>query len=61
MLREANVTVLLATRIDALRTRSAAAAAGSQAPAPRLATVSTPDGRVFESSVFVDATYVTAV
>ena len=49
MLREANVTVLLATRIDAVRT--------STGTSPRIETVSTPDGRVFAADVCLDGTY----
>jgi hypothetical protein len=49
MLREANVTVLLATRIDVVRT--------STGTLPRIETVSTPDGRVFAADICLDGTY----
>jgi N-acetyl-beta-hexosaminidase len=58
MLREANVTVRIATQIDAVRRLpTARAAAGGAAAPPHIASVSTPDGRVLEASVFVDGTY----
>eukprot|EP01043_Picozoa_sp_COSAG02_P019683 COSAG02_NODE_957_length_15660_cov_23.265793_2_plen_302_part_00 len=56
MLREANVTVFRHTRINAVRT-GAPASASTSVTNPRIQTVSTPDGRVFAASVFLDATY----
>lgn len=58
MLREANVTVLRATRIDDVRiTTRALASVAAGASSPHIQSVSTPDGRVFAASVLVDATY----
>ena len=54
MLREANVTILRLSRIDALQQ---APGQRTSATPPRIATVSTPDGRVFAAKVYVDGTY----